>query len=111
MDPRSWANPPKTKPSLPVYISMCTQFFFQSKHETSHTNGGKTPLGVTRPKQPMFKTPYYSVFEFLQLVELLSDTVHSLNLHYFLQKSPRREVVRSSAGASGVYPPFLGSFA
>ena len=26
-------------------------------------------------------------------------------------KSPRREVVRSSAGASGVYPPFLGSFA
>ena len=27
------------------------------------------------------------------------------------RKSPRREVVRSSAGASGVYPPFLGSFA
>ena len=26
-------------------------------------------------------------------------------------KSPRREVVRSSAGASVVYPPFLGSFA
>ena len=26
-------------------------------------------------------------------------------------ESPRREVVRSSAGASGVYPPFLGSFA
>ena len=28
-----------------------------------------------------------------------------------LAKSPRREVVRSSAGASVVYPPFLGSFA
>ena len=27
------------------------------------------------------------------------------------RKSPRREVVRSSAGASVVYPPFLGSFA
>ena len=26
-------------------------------------------------------------------------------------KSPRREVVRSSAGASVVYPPFLGLFA
>ena len=26
-------------------------------------------------------------------------------------KSPRREVVRSSAGAGAVYPPFLGSFA
>ena len=26
-------------------------------------------------------------------------------------KSPRREVVRSSAGAGVVYPPFLGSFA
>ena len=26
-------------------------------------------------------------------------------------ESPRREVVRSSAGVSGVYPPFLGSFA
>ena len=30
---------------------------------------------------------------------------------YFCRKSPRREVVRSSAGASVVYPPFLGSFA
>ena len=27
------------------------------------------------------------------------------------RKSPRREVVRSSAGAGVVYPPFLGSFA
>ena len=27
------------------------------------------------------------------------------------RKSPRREVVRSSAGADVVYPPFLGSFA
>ena len=26
-------------------------------------------------------------------------------------KSPRREVVRSSAGAGVIYPPFLGSFA
>ena len=26
------------------------------------------------------------------------------------QKSPRREVVRSSAGAGVIYPPFLGSF-
>ena len=29
----------------------------------------------------------------------------------FVGKSPRREVVRSSAGAGIVYPPFLGSFA
>ena len=27
------------------------------------------------------------------------------------EKSPRREVVRSSAGAGVIYPPFLGSFA
>ena len=27
------------------------------------------------------------------------------------EESPRTEVVRSSAGASVVYPPFLGSFA
>ena len=27
------------------------------------------------------------------------------------KKSPRREVFRSSAGASVLYPPFLGSFA
>ena len=27
------------------------------------------------------------------------------------KKSPRREVVRSSAGAGVIYPPFLGSFA
>ena len=32
------------------------------------------------------------------------------NLNHIV-KSPRREVVRSSAGASVVYPPFLGSFA
>ena len=31
--------------------------------------------------------------------------------HQRRRKSPRREVVRSSAGASVVYPPFLGSFA
>ena len=29
----------------------------------------------------------------------------------YATKSPRREVVRSSAGAGVVYPPFLGSFA
>ena len=34
---------------------------------------------------------------------------HLINELY--TKSPRREVVRSSAGASVVYPPFLGSFA
>ena len=28
-----------------------------------------------------------------------------------VMESPRREVVRSSAGAAVVYPPFLGSFA
>ena len=30
---------------------------------------------------------------------------------FLKQKSPRREVVRSSAGAGVVYPPFWGSFA
>ena len=29
----------------------------------------------------------------------------------WMEKSPRREVVRSSAGAGVIYPPFLGSFA
>ena len=28
-----------------------------------------------------------------------------------ISQSPRREVVRSSAGAYAIYPPFLGSFA
>ena len=31
--------------------------------------------------------------------------------HLVNPKSPRREVVRSSAGAGVIYPPFLGSFA
>ena len=35
----------------------------------------------------------------------------SLRSKFLPRKSPRREVVRSSAGASVVYPPFLGSFA
>ena len=53
----------------------------------------------------------------LTLVELLSDTVLFLNLHFLKEiyatfgKSPRREVVRSSAGAGVIYPPFWGSFA
>ena len=49
----AWANPPK-KPCLPVYISMYTHIFY-TKHQTNHANVGKTPLGVTRPKQPITK--------------------------------------------------------
>ena len=43
---------------------------------------------------------------------LLKLCVIVLHTHrYHPPKSPRREVVRSSAGAGVIYPPFLGSFA
>ena len=42
--------------------------------------------------------------------EFKSESAGELAFHLDL-KSPRREVVRSSAGAGVIYPPFLGSFA
>ena len=38
-------------------------------------NGEKTPLLVTRPKQPTYKTMLFFCFALLWSVELLSDTI------------------------------------
>ena len=36
----------------------------QSKQQTNHANRGKTPLGVTRPMQPLIKTPHCCFMSF-----------------------------------------------
>ena len=41
------------------------------------------PLGVTRPTQPITKLYITFFYEFCTLVELLSDTGHFLNVHFF----------------------------
>ena len=48
--------------------------------------------------------------ESASIPQLLMPLTGSEDLQNML-KSPRREVVRSSAGAGVIYPPFLGSFA
>ena len=57
------------------------------------------------------------LYELLACFTLISGVLVCVVLHPYLQvcgiyqETPRREVVRSSAGASVIYPPFLGSFA
>ena len=59
------------------------------------------PLGTLDPP-PKFSNPSFSNLRFWR---------KGLVLKVPEKKSPRREVVRSSAGAGVIYPPFWGSFA
>ena len=82
----AWANPlkKKTQPAG-LYKYVHTKFFLIQTRNQSYKRWENATLGHKAQATNVQNTTL-QCFEFLYLVELLSDTVRFLNLHFFLQK-------------------------
>ena len=82
----AWANPPKKKTQpAGLYKYVHTKKILIQPRNQSYKRWENGTLGHKAQATNVQNTTLQR-FEFLYLVELLSDTVRFLNLHFFLQK-------------------------